>query len=76
MHTAVIGRKPNNEPFMGFLEEVESDEPNGVTITVPTSENYRYSNAVFSEDFFLGWEPGSIKVDGRIPEISVHNEKQ
>jgi hypothetical protein len=75
-NTVVVGRRENNEPFMGFTDAgVPTDEPNGVSITIPTSNVSAFDRALQS-NFFVGWEPGTILVNGKAPEVSVHNPKQ
>lgn len=71
-NTIVIGRDASGAPQLGFVNEepVATDEPNGVRISLPTSEYDRFEGAL-SEDFFLGWERGTILVNGKEPSISI-----
>lgn len=74
-NTVVIGIKEDGGPSMDYMNEapVPTDEPDGVTIRIPTSNDSNYGNSV-PEDFFLGWERGSILVNGKEPEYSIHDE--
>jgi hypothetical protein len=52
-----------------------TDLPNGVKITIPTMEYHKFNEAL-SRNFFLGFAPGSILIDGKEPTYSVFNEDQ
>lgn len=52
-----------------------TDLPNGVKITIPTME-YRKFQEALSSNFFLGFAPGTILIDGKAPTYSVHNPAQ
>lgn len=70
----IIGRDQHGSPQSGYLPATETDAPNGTTITIPTSENYRFRTAI-EEGMFLGWKPGTILINGKEPEQSLYNEK-
>jgi hypothetical protein len=74
-NTVVIGITEDGGPSMDYMndEPVPTDEPNGVTIRIPTSNDSNYGNRV-PEDFFLGWKRGSILVNGKEPEYSIYDE--
>jgi len=60
-----------NERGVGVFHFVSSEitsEPNGVTVKIPMT------NFVVPEDFFIGWEAGSISINGVVNDTSsVHN---
>jgi Histidine kinase-, DNA gyrase B-, and HSP90-like ATPase len=70
---ATCGWGDNGAPAMLLQEPIETSAENGVTITVPTSPHSAYRKAVFEEDIFLGWAPGTVKIDGEFPPTSVYD---
>lgn len=70
-NTVVVARDENNIPHMQFLKEVETDDPNGTTITVPISDVSKFGDL---KNFWLGWKPGSILVDGEEPKDTIYDE--
>lgn len=72
LNTIVIGRDKNGAPSMGFLEEKDTDKPNGTTVTIPTAEVGKLRNAII-RGAFLGWKPGTLLIDGAAPEQSLYN---
>lgn len=72
-NVAVVRLRENAAPSMGLMAEMDTDQPNGVKITIPTNEVRQFRNAV-SEGMFLGWAPGSILIDGAAPEESVYDD--
>jgi hypothetical protein len=75
-NTAIIGFDESGHPVMKFLNEepVPTDAHSGVKITIPTSEVSEFESAI-RLDMFLGWKPGTIKINGREPVLSVHDPK-
>jgi Histidine kinase-, DNA gyrase B-, and HSP90-like ATPase len=73
-NVAVVGRDENNAPVLDFLDEVDTDLPNGVKITIPTSETYQFERAL-NNNFFIGWKPGSILINDEEPAVSVYTDK-
>lgn len=71
-NTVVIGFDESSAPTMKMFPETETDQENGVKITIPTNEIRKFRDAVDS-DIFLGWKPGSILVNGKAPRFSVHD---
>ena len=67
-NTVIIHRAENGAPVMGFPfpEQDAPGVPNGVKVTIPTSEASRFEQAI-SNGFFLGWEPGTILINGAEP---------
>jgi hypothetical protein len=70
-NTVVVSRDENNFPHMNFLAEVETDDPNGTTVTVPISDVTKFGDL---KNFWLGWKPGSILVDGEEPKDTIYDE--
>lgn len=75
-NVAVIGRNEESHPYLNFFPESDTDEPNGVTVTVPTSETEKFEKALRSETFFAGWGIEAVKIDGKFPRFSVYNPEQ
>lgn len=72
-NTVVVARDEDNRPHMNFLAEAETDEPSGTTITIPISSR---SSLGGLDDFFVGWAPNSITIDGDAPKRSVYSPDQ
>lgn len=70
MNTIIMGRNEHNAPTLGFLEEQETTKPSGTTIIIPTNNGDEFIRAI-EQGMFLGWERGSIEIDGQQPEHSV-----
>jgi hypothetical protein len=47
-----------------FVSEEETDEPNGVLVKIPAMANRYYTFSM--KEFFMGWTPGSISIDGEV----------
>jgi hypothetical protein len=72
-NTVIVRRDESGAPSMGFLPEQDATgEENGVRVTIPTSERERFAKAIES-NFFYGWEPGTILIDGEEPQVSIHD---
>lgn len=73
-NVAVVGRRADGTPYMGFItaEGTPTDAPNGVKITVPISSTHEFQYAI-DRGMFLGWEPGSILIDGVAPKRSIYD---
>jgi Histidine kinase-, DNA gyrase B-, and HSP90-like ATPase len=74
-NTVIVMRREDGHPVMKFLDEQDATgESNGVRVTIPTTETYKFARAL-SENFFMGWEPGSVLIDGEAPQhhVSVHD---
>lgn len=73
-NVAVIGYNEDGVPTMGLLPEKDTTEPSGVKVTIPLTDASSFGNVAGSDSmFWLGWKPGSIKVNGRTEFTSVHN---
>jgi hypothetical protein len=70
-NTVVVARDEQNRPHMNFLAEAETDDDSGTLITIPIASRDRLGNL---DNFFLGWKPGTITIDGEQPKYSLHDE--
>lgn len=70
----VIGLNETGQPVLKFLyaspKPVRQD--NGVKVVVPVT-NYSDFGEIDIQDFFVGWEPGTITVDKWVNTFSVHD---
>lgn len=73
-NTVIIQRREDGAPTMGFLPETDATgEPNGVKITIPTSEGKKFRKAI-EEGFFIGWGNDELLVDGeKLTSPSVYD---
>lgn len=71
----VIGMNENANPVLKFLylTPQKTTKPDGVSVTIPVSNPDEFQG-INLDDFFVGWEPGTIKVNGRLNATSVHDE--
>lgn len=71
----IIGLNESGNPVLKFLyaspKKVAQD--NGVKIIIPVSNPDDFTS-IDTNDFFVGWEPGTIKVNGILNTLSVHDE--
>lgn len=69
---AVIGRDADGNPEMSFITvDEDTDLPNGVKITIPTSEHRQF--AIDKDRFLVGFPVGAVLLDGRPNAVSVHD---
>lgn len=61
-----IGRDEDNVGFMMIVDEGETDEPNGVEISVPVRKDNRFASK--AGELFKYWPEGSVLVNGKPPE--------
>lgn len=61
-----IARDENNAGTMTVLEAGETNEPDGVEISIPTDDEYSLERKAI--DFFSYWEPGTVLLNGSEPE--------
>jgi|GEM_PF-5254819 len=70
-NTIVVFRDEDSSPTMRFVNEkpipVAASTPNGVRVSIPSSEQQKFQKIISEENFFLGWEPYSILVDDEVP---------
>lgn len=72
-NTAIIFRDEDGAPDLGMLDEVETSEPNGTKVIIPTSEIARLTEA--ASMLFVAWERGTIVIDDEEPRYSVSDEQ-
>lgn len=75
-NVVIVGRDEQNHPTLGFTAEQIVSEPNGVTIQIPSATHHQDWVNISEGKMFLGWEPGSIVINGKAPALSVHNKDQ
>ncbi len=75
-NVVIVGRDEENHPTLGFTAEQDTDEGNGVTIQIPSATHHDDWVNIATGKMFLGWEPGSIIINGKEPSKSVHNTAQ
>lgn len=64
--TALVNKDVEGVGQIEVLSDVDTDEPNGVKITIPTNEGTRL--AELAKDLFLTWKPGTVLVNGSQPK--------
>jgi hypothetical protein len=71
-NVAIVGFGSDGSPELKFLnaEPVPTDDENGVTITIPTSEVAKFTDAI-EKNIFFGWKPGTIVVNGKPTESEL-----
>lgn len=62
---AVISRGDDGVGRVNIVSTTKTDDPNGVTVTVPVADHYKFNANV--DRFFRTWPKGSVQVDGREP---------
>lgn len=61
----VVSRSEDGSGVMEILSQTETDDPNGVEITVPVKQHNAFSRK--SADFFKFWDEGTVLVNGSAP---------
>jgi len=64
--SVVISRKTDGTGVMQVVDTSATDEPNGVTVTVPVNRAGFFKDKAM--DFYRYWKAGAVLVDGRAPE--------
>lgn len=67
----IVHRGEHGEPAIGMLDPQETTEPNGTTITIPSSDINRATD--IAHDMYVGWERGTVLVNGEEPRYSVYD---
>lgn len=75
-NVVVVGWDETGLPSLGFLDEQDTDESNGVTIQIPSAQGHSDWADVVAGSMFIGWERGSIIINGKEPVKSVHDTTQ
>lgn len=68
---ALIGRGEDGVGEVNIITSAKTDDPNGVKVTIPVSDYYRFNSQV--ERFFFTWPKDSVLVDGTAP-ASLHSQ--
>lgn len=72
-NTIIVSKNENRVPVLKFLDEVQTDEPSGTTVSMAVPDVNRMHKV--AQTLFLGWKPGSILVDGKAVGGELWNEK-
>lgn len=64
--TALVSKNEVGTGEFQIIDTSATDEPNGVTISVPVKSYWSFNSK--AEDFFKFWSADSILVDGKTPE--------
>ncbi|HSE45865.1 MAG TPA: hypothetical protein VLA89_11130 [Gemmatimonadales bacterium] len=60
-----VARDDEGGGVMTLVEERETDDPNGVTVTIPVSADNDLETK--AEDYFSYWKPGTVLLNGQDP---------
>lgn len=74
-----VGIIQKNESGVGeisFLPEVDTDEPSGTTITITLPKPYELTDIFQRSDLLIGFPHGSVMVNGKMQDNSVHNPEK
>jgi len=63
---ATVSRGEDGTGEIDTLDTSKTDEPNGVTISIPVHNVHSFRDKAFN--FFRWWEPGTVLVDGDEPQ--------
>lgn len=63
-----VSRSASGGGEMVIVDQGETDEPNGVTVSIPTRPDDEWKFRTEAEIFFRVWEPGTILVNGEAPD--------
>lgn len=72
----IVARDEDNIPVFHTVAISETDEPNGVTVSVPMSQDDVKEIEKHAIRLTMAQPEGSILVNGQWPEESVHNPEQ
>lgn len=75
-NVVVVGWDESGAPSLGFLDEQDTKEGNGTTIQIPSATGHDDWKGIAKGNTFLGWEPGTIVINGQEPEKSVHDKSK
>jgi hypothetical protein len=74
-NTVVISKAEDGVGELNFLDEVDTDQENGVTVTIPVPEAAREKMNRALRTLFIGWEPNMVSVDGKLVTETIHNSE-
>ena len=63
--TVIINKDKDDVGQLKIISEVETDEPNGVKVTIPAGMANEFAH--IASTFFLTWKPGTVLVNGARP---------
>lgn len=69
--TVLISRGDNGVGSVNVISEIDTNEPNGVTVSVPIEKVGTFNSHV--SNFFFTWEPGSVLIDDAEP-LSLYSD--
>jgi hypothetical protein len=61
----VVSRAADGSGVMKIISQSQTDEPNGVEISIPVSNRVEIDNVVYG--FFRFWKPGTVLINGKEP---------
>lgn len=70
---AILHRGEDGVGEIEYPVEIETDEPNGVKVAIPVSDNIK-EYAAKAKAIFITWERGTILVDGKEPALSITSD--
>lgn len=62
---STISRGEDGAGLITILDTVTTDEPNGVTVSIPVKDESTFNRK--AKDFFSYWKPGTVLVNGQEP---------
>jgi len=65
--SVAISRKADGTGVMQVVDTSSTDQPNGVTVTVPVKNPSRFQTK--AQAFYKYWTPGTVKVNGNDPNF-------
>jgi hypothetical protein len=66
--SASVSRAADDTAELDIIESVESDDPNGTTITIPAQIYNRFDEK--AQRLFKFWAPGTVLINGKEPDRS------
>lgn len=63
-----IGEDAEGGISLDGMKVVETEDPNGVTVSIPVSADKAHEAKEKAENFFRHWEPGTVLINGAEPE--------
>lgn len=71
-NTVIVSKDETEVGVLNFFDEVDTEEPNGVTVTIPLGRSVANLDTLF----LAGFPTGTILVDGNVPAKSLDDETQ
>lgn len=70
---AILHRGEDGVGKIEYVMEIETDEPNGVKVAIPVSDNINEYKAK-AKAIFITWDRGTVLVDGKEPDLSITSD--